>query len=420
MQTFLIAAVAFLVGAIAAYAWVSRGLGRAKADLQTAREERAVAEARGAAAQEQVKQLQEDREGLKESFTALAAEQLKSSRDEFLKQAGERFEKSEQKQAGELEKRHEAIEKEFKALGETVKNFEQMHGEIEKQRTEDFTAMREQVLSLRSQTAELGESSTQLSIALKGSSQSRGKWGELALRNICEAAGMTEHCDFLEQSSDESGKRPDLIVNLPGDGMIPIDAKVPYADYERMIEETDPEQRKALARKHGEVMRTTMLDLAKRNYPAQLGAETDFTVMFVPIESVVSAAFEARPDLQQEAIDHRILIVTPVTLIALLRTVGVYWKQEKLARNAQEIWQAARDLHSRIQTFQGHLAKAGRGLEGAVRQFNSAMGSYEARVLPAGRRVEELSGIEAGKTLEDPVRVESQVRELPDPDPQED
>jgi DNA recombination protein RmuC len=420
MQTFLIAVVAFLAGAIAAYAWMVRSQGRANTELQEAREERATAEAQRAAAQEQVKQLKEDREGLKESFTAIAAEQLKSSRDEFLKQAGERFEKSEQKQAGELQKRHEAIEKEFKALGETVKNFEQMHGEIEKQRTQDFSAMRQQILSLHSQTAELGRSSAQLSIALKGSSQSRGKWGELALRNICEAAGMTEHCDFLEQSSDDSGKRPDLIVKLPGEGMIPIDAKVPYADYERMIEETDPERRKALAKKHGEVMRTTMLDLAKRDYPGQLGAETDFTVMFVPIESVVSAAFEARPDLQQEAIDHRILIVTPVTLIALLRTVGLYWKHEKLARNAREIWQAARDLHSRIQTFQGHLAKAGRGLENAVNQFNSAIGSYETRVLPAGRRIEQLSGIETGKTLQDPVRVETQVRELADPDLRED
>ena len=420
MQTVLTAAVALLLGAIAAYAWMTRRLGAAHAELQAAREEKATAEAQRAAAQEQIKQLQEDREALKESFTAIAAEQMKSSRDEFLKQAGERFEKSEQKQAGELEKRHDAIEKEFKALGETVKNFEQLHGEIEKQRTEDFSAMREQVLSLKSQTAELGESSTQLSIALKGSSQSRGKWGELALRNICEAAGMTEHCDFLEQSSEDSGKRPDLIVNLPGKGLIPVDAKVPYADYERMIEETDPEQRKALAKKHGEVMRTTMLELAKRDYPTLLGAEMDFTVMFVPIESVASAAFEARPDLQQEAIDRRILIVTPVTLIALLRTVGLYWKQEKLARNAEEIYQAAQHLHGRIQTFQGYLSKAGKGLETAVSQFNKAIGSYESRVLPAGRKVEELSGIDPGKALGEPIRVENQVRELADPGPRED
>jgi len=357
---------------------------------------------------------------MKESFGSLAADQLKASRDEFLKQAGERFEKSEQKQAGELQKRHESIEKEFKILSETVKTFEKMHGEIEKQRTKDFSAMREQVLSLRNQTEELGQSSTQLSIALRGSSQSRGKWGELALRNICEAAGMTEHCDFIEQSGEDSGRHPDLIVKLPGKGHIPVDAKVPYADYDRMVAEKDPDARKALLKKHGDVMRNTMLDLAKRNYPDQLEGEIDFTVMFIAIESVAAAAFEARPDLQQEAVDRRILIVTPVTLIALLRTVGLYWRQEKLARNAQEIWNAARELHARIQSFQGHLAKAGRGLEGAVREFNAAIGSYEARILPQGRRIEQLSSIEPAGALPQPKQIETQVREISGGEPGDD
>ena len=323
METILVAVVALLAGGAAAYAWAGRSLGTTRQELTAAREELAATRAQRDAAQEQVKQIQQDRATLKESFGSIAADQLKSSRDEFLKQAGERFEKSEQKQAGELQKRHESIEKEFKALTETVKTFEKMHDEIEKQRTEDFSAMREQVLSLRSQTEELGQSSTQLSIALSGSSQSRGKWGELALRNICEAAGMTEHCDFLEQSSEDSGQRPDLIVKLPGEGLIPIDAKVPYTEYERMVAEKDPAERSALLKKHGDVVRTTMLDLAKRNYPDQLDGEIDFTVMFIPIESVAAAAFEARPELQQEAIDRRILIVTPVTLIALLRTVGL-------------------------------------------------------------------------------------------------
>jgi len=420
METILVAVVALLAGGAAAYAWAGRSLGTTRQELTTAREELAATRAQRDAAQEQVKQIQQDRATLKESFGSIAADQLKSSRDEFLKQAGERFEKSEQKQAGELQKRHESIEKEFKALTETVKTFEKMHDEIEKQRTEDFSAMREQVLSLRSQTEELGQSSTQLSIALSGSSQSRGKWGELALRNICEAAGMTEHCDFLEQSSEDSGQRPDLIVKLPGEGLIPIDAKVPYTEYERMVAEKDPAERSTLLKKHGDVVRTTMLDLAKRNYPDQLDGEIDFTVMFIPIESVAAAAFEARPELQQEAIDRRILIVTPVTLIALLRTVGLYWRQEKLARNAQEIWDAARELHGRLHTFQAHLAKTGRGLEGAVREFNAAVGSYTARVLPQGRRIEQLSAIEPAGALPEPNPVETQLREISGGESEED
>ena len=420
MQAFLVATIAFLVGAIAAYGWVTRRLAGTQEALRAAREELAATGAERDAARAQLKQLQEDRETMKESFGSMAADQLKLSRDELLKQAGERFEKSEQKQAGELQKRHDSIEKEFKTLTETVRNFEKMHSQIEKDRTEAFSAMREQVTSLRAQTVELGQSSSELSIALRGSSQSRGKWGELALRNICEAAGMTEHCDFIEQSAEDSAKRPDLIVRLPGEGLIPIDAKVPYAEYERMVAETDPTERKALLKKHGEVVRTTMLSLAKRDYPGVLGGQIDFTVMFIPIESVAAAAFEARPDLQQEAIDHAILIVTPVTLIALLRTVGLYWRQEKLAQNAQEIWKAARLLHERIQKFQVHLGKAARGLEGAVKEFNKAMASYESRVLPQGRRIEQLAGIEAGAALPEPNRIEIQPREVSGSEPESD
>ena len=420
MQAYLVATIAFLVGAIAAYGWVTRRLAGTQEALRAAREELAATGAERDAARAQLKQLQEDRETMKESFGSMAADQLKLSRDELLKQAGERFEKSEQKQAGELQKRHDSIEKEFKTLTETVRNFEKMHSQIEKDRTEAFSAMREQVTSLSAQTVKLGQSSSELSIALRGSSQSRGKWGELALRNICEAAGMTEHCDFVEQSAEDSGKRPDLIVRLPGEGLIPIDAKVPYAEYERMVAETDPTERKALLKKHGEVVRTTMLSLAKRDYPGLLGGQIDFTVMFIPIESVAAAAFEARPDLQQEAIDHGILIVTPVTLIALLRTVGLYWRQEKLAQNAQEIWKAARLLHERIQKFQVHLGKAARGLEGAVKEFNKAMASYESRVLPQGRRIEQLAGIEAGAALPEPNRIEIQPREVSGSEPESD
>jgi DNA recombination protein RmuC len=420
MQAYLVATIAFLVGAIAAYGWVTRRLAGTQEALRAAREELAATGAERDAARAQLKQLQEDRETMKESFGSMAADQLKLSRDELLKQAGERFEKSEQKQAGELQKRHDSIEKEFKTLTETVRNFEKMHSQIEKDRTEAFSAMREQVTSLSAQTVKLGQSSSELSIALRGSSQSRGKWGELALRNICEAAGMTEHCDFVEQSAEDSGKRPDLIVKLPGEGLIPIDAKVPYAEYERMVAETDPTERKALLKKHGEVVRTTMLSLAKRDYPGLLGGQIDFTVMFIPIESVAAAAFEARPDLQQEAIDHGILIVTPVTLIALLRTVGLYWRQEKLAQNAQEIWKAARLLHERIQKFQVHLGKAARGLEGAVKEFNKAMASYESRVLPQGRRIEQLAGIEAGAALPEPNLIEIQPREVSGSEPESD
>lgn len=414
MELALVALVALVIG-VGATAWFgARARRSTETNLQRTREELARAKAQRDAAQEQVKQIAQDRDTLKEAFGSIAADQLKSNRDEFLKQASERFEKSEQKHVGELEKRHDAIDKRFEALNTTVRNFEEMHRKLEKQRTDDFSAMREQVLSLGQKAEALGVASTVLSTALRGSSQSRGKWGEMALRNIVEAAGMTEHCDFVEQSEDASGTRPDLIVMLPGDGRIPIDAKVPYSDYERMMEETDPDARRVHLKQHGDTVRNTMIELAKRDYPGQVGGEFDFTVMFIPIESVAAAAFEARPDLQQEAIERRILIVTPVTLIALLRTVGLYWKQSKIARDAQEIWEAAKELHKRLRVFQDHLSRAGSGLKSAVDNYNKAVGSLESSVLPQGRRVERLSGIESADALPDPARIETQVRDIAD------
>jgi len=416
MELTLIALAALVIGAGAA-AWLgARSRRSTESDLRRTREELARAAAQRDAAQEQVQQIARDRDTLKEAFGSIAADQLKSNREDFLKQANERFAKSEEKQVGELEKRHEAIDKRFEALTTTVRNFEELHRKLEKQRTDDFSAMRQQVFSLGEKAEALGATSAVLSTALRGSSQSRGRWGEMALRNVVEAAGMTEHCDFVEQVEDASGTRPDLVVMLPGDGRIPIDAKVPYSDYERMIEETDPDERQLHLKRHGDTVRNTMIELARRDYPGQVGGEVDFTVMFIPIESVAAAAFEARPELQQEAIERRILIVTPVTLIALLRTVGLYWKQSKIARDAQEIWQAAKELHKRFRVFQAHLARAGSGLKSAVDNYNKAVGSLESSVLPQGRRVERLSGIESADALPDPARIESQVREVAAPE----
>ena len=411
--------VSLLIGAVVTYLMMKNASRAVEEELKTARqetrstaEELATAKAQRDAAKEQVTQITADRQALKESFGSIASEQLKANRDEFLKQAGQRFEQSEEKHSGELKKRHEAIEKEFKVLKDSLGRFDEMQRKVEEQRGKDFGSLRQQVLSLKEETEALGKSSSALEIALRGSSQSRGKWGEMALRNIIEAAGMTEHCDFIEQKSDGSNKRPDVVVKLPGDARIPIDAKVPLADYQRMIEETDPDQRKVLLKKHGDVVRQTMIDLAKRDYPAEVGGEVDYTVMFIPIESVVAAALEARPDLQQEAIDKRILIVTPVTLIALLRTVGLYWKQAKMADNAREIWEESRELHKRLKIFYRHLHSMGKGLTSAVKGFNSALGSFERNILSQGKKIEQLSGIETTEALEDPKRIEIQIRDV--------
>jgi|SaaInlV_165m_DNA_1040744.scaffolds.fasta_scaffold01127_2 DNA recombination protein RmuC len=385
-----------------------------------ARESLVAAQSERSAAVDQLKQLKEDREVLKESIQAFSATQMKENREQFLKQAEERLGQSEQKHSSELTKRHEAIEVQFKGVQEKLEKYQKMHREIEDARIKAFGSLNQQVVDLSVQTKAVEVASQSLSAALKGSSQSRGKWGEMALKNIVEVAGMTEHCDFEEQQQNAGERRPDMVVHLPGDGRIPIDAKVPWADFEKAQEATDPVECQMHLEALGKTVRRTMKELSDRDYPRLVGGKVDYTVMFIAIESVAAAAFSVAPNLQQEAIEKKILIATPVTLIALLKTVGLYWQQEKLAANAQEIWDETSELHDRLNVFHGHLAKVGKNLNTAVNGYNSAVASFEGRVLPKARIIEKLSVKEGLKEL---PRVETDVRDaataaldyIPDP-----
>ena len=369
-------------------------------ESREARESLARTEAERDASKDQLRQVQEDRQSLKETFQAFSAEQLEKNRKQFLDHAEQRLGASEEKHVSELEKRHESIEKQFLLFKDQMERFQDQHQTIEKSRTEAFTSLNEHVKQLSDQTLKVGEEARSLSTALKGSSQKRGKWGEMALENICEMAGMTEHCDFVRQDQDSGDKRPDLVVRVPGEGKIPIDAKVPYSDYERAIESNDPEERDRWFVAHGKTVRATMIELAKRDYPGQVGGRVDFTVMFIPIESVAAAAFAAQPDLQEEAIKKKILITTPVTLIALLKTVAIYWQQERLAENAQKIGEEASQLHDRLKKFCEHMGKVGINLNRAVKTYNDAVGSFEGRVIPKARTIENLTAKAGGDQLD--------------------
>ncbi|MFL2858147.1 MAG: DNA recombination protein RmuC [Planctomycetota bacterium] len=362
-----------------------------QAEVMTARENLVRADAEKKAAESQLQQLRADRESLEKSMQAFSADQLEKNRKQFLDHAEQRLGVSETKHVSELEKRHESIEKQFLSLREHMEKFQEQHQRIEKNRTESFSSLNEQVKLLAEQTVKVGAEAASLSTALKGSGQTRGRWGEIALENICELAGMTKHCDFTLQDQEGTGKRPDLVVNMPGKGKIPIDAKVPFAAYDRAMESTDPTERDAEFEAHGKVVRSTMLDLAKRDYPTVVGGKVDFTVMFIPIESVAAAAFAVQPNLQEEAMKNKILIATPVTLIALLKTVALYWKQEELAENAQKIWEESSQLHDRLKTFTDHFGKVGGNLTKALNAYNSAVGSYQGRVLPKARSIESMT-----------------------------
>ena len=252
------------------------GFGRGGDSIKLAR-----AEAERDAARDQLLQLKADRQTLKESIQAFSADLLKENRVEFLKHAEERLGWAEEKHKSELTQRHEAIEKQFKGVQEKMDSFQEMNRKIELQRIKEFGALSQQLLGLEGQTRAVEKASHSLSTALRGSSQSRGKWGEMALRNIVDVAGMTEHCDFEEQDQKDADKRPDMVVRLPGEGKIPIDSKVPFIDYERALEATDPVDQKKHLEAHGKSVRATMLELAKRDYPSVVGGKVDYTVMFI-------------------------------------------------------------------------------------------------------------------------------------------
>lgn len=378
---------------------VKESLVRAKTELEIL--------AKGKAAEEETVST------MRETFDALAGKVLRASQEQFLELAKIKMEASEKSAVKELEKRKEAIELIVAPLQQHLEKLGDMTRQLEGKREKAYGELMTQLGALSSTTRELLASSSELSTVLKGSAEARGRWGETALKNIVEMAGMTEHCDFLLQSSDDRGNRPDLIVKLPGGDLIPVDAKAPFVEYERYCTEKDPVLQEEHLKAHAQAMKGKVKELEKRDYAANLGGRIDFTVMFVPLEPMLSAAFRVNPNLQMDAMACRVLIATPVTLVALLRTVGIYWRQEQLAANADKVLEAATELSDRVQTFQGHLAKVGKGLESALKSYNSAVGSFVTRILPSGRRLEELGVAGTGKRPEDPKELEGMPRELP-------
>lgn len=355
------------------------------------------------------------------AFNALATEALKSSTEQFLQLARSQFEGARREGSAELDKRKTAIEELLKPLQKNLAELDQHTRALENTRQKAYGELGKQLESLAATTDRLNSSNTALTTALRGSSQARGRWGETALRNIAEWAGMTPHCDFEEQRQDQAGNRPDMIVRLPGEGRIPVDSKVPLKDYLEGCEATDPEARKALFQAHAVALRGFVRELERKNYAAQQAGHVDYTVMFLPGEPILAAAFEHDPDLQAYAMGKRILITTPVTLVALLRTVGIYWDQEKVQKNTQAVWDCARDLFERVTRYQEYVEGVGKQLQKTLDVYNKAMGSYSARVLPTARKMGELGASRAdAKPLTEPQQIGGAVRivagENPEPE----
>ncbi len=359
---------------------------------------------------EQKKFVEDSKRELENAFKSLAGAALEGNNKQFLDLANERLGKVRTEASADLKARKQAIEELLKPMRETLGKLNDRTGEIEVAREGAYKALREQVEGLASLTASLQEKTTTLATALT-SSQVRGRWGEIALRNVAELAGMTDHCDFEEQSTLADGGRPDMTVNLPGGRFIAVDAKAPLAAYLEACDATGATSRDAALDRHVAALRAHVRTLAGREYAAGLAGNVDLVVLFLPGDPFLSAAFARAPDLQVEALRSKVLVATPTTLVALLRTVAIYWQQQALARNAEAIASAARELYDRVARFEAHLAKVGKGLATAVGAYNDAVGSYERRVLPVGARLEDLKAVEGAKRgIEGPGVVEEAPR----------
>lgn len=278
--------------------------------------------------------------------------------------------------------------------------------ELEAKREGAYSSLGAQLQGLHNLQDSLRQQTTTLAQALK-SPTVRGRWGEIHLRRLVELSGMSNHVDFSEQESTDSG-RPDMVIRLPEKGIVPVDSKVPLDAFLRAMDVEDEDARRQLLAEHARAFRGRIRELAQRAYWEQFERIPEIVVMFVPVEGSLSAAFQADRDLFEFALQNKVLVTSPIALFALLRAVAFGWQQQQVAENAEQIAAQGKSLYERVATFVGHVAGVGKSLEASVKKYNDAVGSLDARVLPAARRLREL-GV-GNAEIEAPEPLETQPR----------
>lgn len=383
---------------------------RVKEDTSSLRAQLA-AEQRGA--REREESFKQATSELAEKFKALSRDALKDNNQEFLNLARATLEKFQANAKGDLEQRQQAIDQLVKPLKDSLERVDGKIGEIEKARAGAYAELREQVRNLATSQLQLQAETGNLVKALR-TPHIRGRWGEIQLRRVVELAGMVQYCDFTEQATitNEDGRlRPDVIVRLPGNRTIVVDAKVPFEAFYESVTTSDDVIRVERLKEHARLVRAHIGALSRKSYWEAVQPTPEFVLLFLPGENFYSAALEQDPKLIEDGINQKVIIATPTTLIALLKAISYGWQQEQRAANADEVGKLGKELYDRLRTFLTHLSDIGKNLDRALESYNRGVGSLEARVLVTARKFKERGAI-AGEEIESPEPIDKSTRAL--------
>ncbi len=350
----------------------------------------------------------------------LSATALESRDRQLLELADSRFREAGARTGGELQARHAAVEQLVAPLRDTLGRVEGQLRELEQVRIAAYTSLTEQVGFVRESSEQLRVQTASLVGALRAP-QARGRWGEMQLRRVVEVAGMVARCDFDEQASavtDAGVQRPDMVVRLAGGRAVVVDAKVSLAAYLQAAESGDDAVRAERFAAHARHLRQHVEGLAAKEYWRAFTPSPELVVLFVPGEAFLSPALEHDPALLEDALRRRVVIATPTTLIAMLRTIAYAWQQEAVTEHAREVLALGQELHHRLGTLGGHVDKLGRSLRRSVDDYNSTVGSLERSVLTSARRLSDLAVTD--RELTAPTPVEEVPRALTSPELVED
>jgi len=406
------AAALFVLGVGIGHAWASS---RLNARIQVLMTDNARLEAERDYAELRREDLQasfeEAREQLGNAFSALANNALRANNAQFLRLAQSVLNQQLLRGQHELSRSETRFEDLVKPIRETLARTETELRTMETSRETAFASLNEQLRRLSADHGELQKETRNLVQALSRPGV-RGRWGELTLRRAVELAGMSAHCDFTEQAAltgEQGRQRPDMIVHMPGDRALVVDAKTPLDAYLAAVDSNEPEARAAALKRHAQQLRARVVELSGKRYWAGLEHTPEFSVLFLPGDQFLASALEHDPSLLEHALERQILLATPSTLIALLRAVEYGWQQARLTAHALEIRDLGAELTTRLGGLTEHLARLGRALEQGSEAFNATVGNLERQVMPSARRFAEL-GIRARKEPQVPDMVDVPLR----------